>query len=118
MPRPWCWSRAAHHLLLAADDDDVEVAGRREVAGPNLERGGGELLDAVAAEADDTVGLALIDDKVEVLDRTGPVGAGLQHVADASFQDLGLVGLLGAGKLVDRLQEIIEDAVIRLVPLH
>src|ERR1700730_10043319 len=101
--------------LFAAQNDDVEVLGGHEVLRAHLERGRGYLLDAFAAEADQAVGLALVDDKAEVLDRAGPVGAGLQHIADTSFHDFRLVGLVGAGELVERLQEIVRNAVIRLV---
>src|ERR1700738_4881944 len=89
--------------LPTTHNDDIEVLGGREIACPHLERGGGNLLHAIPAEADNTIGLALVDDNVEILDRTGPICAGLHHVADASFQDLRLVGFVSTGKLVDRL---------------
>ena len=63
---------------------------------------GADLLDAVAAEAHQAVGVALVDDEVEILDRARPVGAGLEDVVDALFAvgraEFALVGFAQRGR--------------------
>src|SRR3954447_1151057 len=72
-----------------------------------FELGCRRFLDALAAEADDVAGLALVDREVKVLDRSGPIGTGLQHVADPPLKYPDPFGLVCAFKCIDLLQEII-----------
>ena len=69
---------------LAADrnkEEDVEIAGRSPVAVADLELGRRDAADALAAEADQHIRVALVDDEAEVADRRTPVGAGDEDVA-------------------------------------
>jgi hypothetical protein len=62
--------------------------------------------------------MPLIDDQMEFLDRTGPVRAGLQDVADAPLEDLAFVRLVRARKPVERFQDVIANTESVLVAPH
>src|ERR1700674_5562474 len=87
--------------LKPPDNQYLQVSGRGEVLRRDLEGRRRHRLDVVGAEADQPIGLALVDGQFEILDRPRPVGAGLEDVADAALLHLGAVGLGGAGELVE-----------------
>src|SRR5690242_21586949 len=91
--------------LSAADDQDVEILVRGEIAGGHADRAGREGLDVRGAEADQPLSLAGIDDELEILDRTRPVRAGLQNIADPPLLQLRGVAFGVAGELVDVREE-------------
>src|SRR5215470_11841724 len=100
-----------------ADDQNFQVLGRYEILGPDFDRAVRYRLDVVSAEADQPVRLLLVDDHVEILDGAGPIGAGLQDIADAALSHLGGVRLLASRKLVEVGEECIVHAILVAITL-
>jgi hypothetical protein len=62
-------------VSMPIEDQSIQVVRRREVGVTHLELRRADLSHAVGAKADQRIGRALVDDKVKIADRAGPIGA-------------------------------------------
>src|SRR5215510_1758366 len=75
--------KLASLLRQLLQDQHRKIILRREIGHLHLEAGRADLLHIVSAEADQALGVALVDDEAEFLDRPRPVGAGAENIFDA-----------------------------------
>src|SRR5690348_7279114 len=104
--------------LETADDQDLQIAVGLEVAGSKLQSVGSGRFQAARTKADQAVASSGIDGQLEGVDRSGPIGAGPEHVADPSLCDHGRVGGFLAGAPVELGQECVGYAIFLSIPLH
>src|SRR5262249_51373123 len=88
---------------------------RHEVALAHLELGWADLLHAIAAEAHQVPGIALVDHETEVADRPRPVGTGCKDVLDTLLGERQEIRRGAASCARHGSEQVLIDAVFFLV---